>query len=122
VLALALWGQGKLDEAVVLFDRNPFEFCRLQGLALTHHSLGNARESQAALDELVARYSMNAAFQIAEVHGYRGEPDAAFTWLERARVQHDEGLEFVRTDPAFTSIRGEPRWKAFLRRMNLPAD
>jgi TolB-like protein len=122
VLALALWGQGKMDEASVLFDRNPFAFCRLQGLALTHHSLGHARESQAALDELVARYSMNAAFQIAEVHGFLGEPDAAFTWLERARVQHDEGLEFVRTDPAFASIRGDPRWAAFLRKMNLPVD
>ena len=65
---------------------------------------------------------MNAAYQIAEVHGFRREPDAVFTWLERARVQHDEGLEFLRGDPAFASVRDDPRWAAFLRKMNLSVD
>ena len=122
VLALALWGQGRFEAALPLFDGSSFEFCRLQGLAMTHHSMGNARESQAALDELVSRHAMSAAYQIAEVHGFRGDPVAALTWLERARVQHDEGLEFVRGDPAFASIRGDPRWRAFMEKMNLPVE
>ena len=122
VLALSLWGQKRFEEALPMFDRNSFEFCRLQGLAMTHHSMGNARESQAALDALVDHHSMNAAYQVAEVHGFRGEPDAAFRWLERARAQHDEGIEFVRADPAFASIRGDPRWRAFLRKLNLPVE
>lgn len=122
VLALSLWGQGRFEEALPLFDGNSFEFCRLQGLAMTYHSMGNTRESQAALDALVDRLSMNAAYQIAEVHGFRGEPDAAFRWLERARAQHDAGIEFVRADPAFASLRGDPRWRAFMRKLNLPVD
>jgi TolB-like protein/tetratricopeptide (TPR) repeat protein len=121
-LGIALRGQGRLEEALACFDRNSFEFLRLTGLAITHHALGNARESQAALDELIARYSLVSAFQIAEVKAVRGEPDASFAWLERARLQHDGGLEFVRMDPAFASLRADPRWKPFLRRMNLPVD
>jgi TolB-like protein len=122
VLGLALREQGKLDEALVVFDRNSFPFFRLTGLAITQHSLGHARESQAALDELVAKQSMNSAFQIAQVHAVRGDADAAFAWLERARVQHDEGLEFVRIDLLFVNLHADPRWTAFLHKMNLPVD
>jgi hypothetical protein len=119
---LALREQGKLDEALSVFDRNSFPFFRLTGLAITHQATGHAREAQAALDELVAKLSMNSAFQIAQVYAVRGEADAAFAWLERARVQHDEGLEFVRIDLLFVSLHADPRWRAFLHKMNLPMD
>jgi TolB-like protein len=122
LLGCALLEEGKLDEALDVFDRNSFTFFRLTGLAITHHAMGHARESQAALDELVSKLSMNAAFQIAQVHAARGEADAAFEWLERARVQHDEGLEYVRMDKLFASLYPDPRWKAFLKRMNLPVE
>ncbi len=121
-LGIALRGQGRLEEALACFDRNSLEFFRLTGLAITHHALGNARESQTALDELIARYSLVSAFQVAWVQAVRGDPDAAFAWLERARVQHDEGLEFLRTFPEFVSLHADPRWKPFLRKMNLPVD
>jgi tetratricopeptide (TPR) repeat protein len=121
-LGLALWEQGKLDEALSVFDRNSFPFFRLTGLAITQHAMGHARESRAALDELIAKQSMNSAFQIAEVHAVRGEPGEAFAWLERARAQHDEGLEFVRLDCLLVSLHSDPRWKAFLRKMNLAID
>lgn len=65
---------------------------------------------------------MNSAFQIAQVHAVRGEADAAFAWLERARIQHDEGLEFVGIDLLFVSLHADPRWTAFLHKMNLPVD
>jgi tetratricopeptide (TPR) repeat protein len=122
VLGLALREQGKLNEALSVFDRNSFPFFRLTGLAITHQAMGHAPEAQAALDELVAKLSMNSAFQIAQVYAVRGEADAAFAWLERARVQHDEGLEFVRVDLLFVSLHADPRWRAFLHKMNLPVD
>jgi TolB-like protein len=122
LLGCALLEEGKLDEALAVFDRNSFSFFRLTGLAITHHAMGHAPESQAALDELVSKLAMNAAFQIAQVHAARGEVDAALEWLERARVQHDEGLEYVRMDNLFASLHPDPRWKAFLKAMNLPVD
>ena len=84
--------------------------------------MGRALEAKAALDELVSREALASAFQIAEVYASRGELDASFDWLERSRVQHDEGLEFVRLMPRFASLQGDPRWADFLRKMNLPVD
>jgi TolB-like protein/tetratricopeptide (TPR) repeat protein len=121
-LGIALLGQGRLDESLALFANHPLPFFRLTGLAVTYHAMGRARESQAALDELVATLSLSAAYQVAEVHAFRGEADQAFEWLERARLQHDEGLEHVRGDELLRRIRSDPRWNAFLRRMNFPVD
>jgi hypothetical protein len=108
--------------ALASIARNPFEFWRLEGRARAYHVMGRDRESRAALDELVARYAFSAAYQVAQVHAVRGEADAAFEWLERARVQHDAGLQFFRWDAAFRGLHGDPRWKPFLETMGVPPD
>ena len=40
--------------------------------------------------------------------------------MERAYVQRDEGLANIKIDPVVFSLRGDPRYKALLRKMNLP--
>jgi TolB-like protein/tetratricopeptide (TPR) repeat protein len=121
-LALALLLQGRSAEALEEFERNPFEWWRLEGRALVHHSLGRERESGQALESLKARFGGIAAYQVAEVHAWRGDRDAAFKWLEQARIQHDGGLEPLRMDPLLTSLVGDPRWKPFLKKLNMPVD
>jgi TolB-like protein/tetratricopeptide (TPR) repeat protein len=121
-LGMALLHQGRPAEALALFDRNSYVFHRLDGLSIAYHRMGQAQQSQAALDELVAKYSLSAAFQIAEVHAFRGEPDATFEWLERARIQHDGGLKYVRFDEVFQGLHADPRWKPFLAKLNLTTD
>ena len=51
---------------------------------------------------------------------YRGERAKAFDWLDRAVVLRDPGLINIKTDPLFAGLRGEPRYKTVLRKMNLP--
>ncbi len=121
LVAWALMDQGKLEEAVELL-RGGNGGSHLQGLAIAYHRMGREKESQAALDELVRRMAPVSAYQIAEVHAYRDEPDAVFEWLERARIQHDEGLEHVGHNSAFRALAGDPRWTAFLARMGLPGE
>jgi TolB-like protein/Tfp pilus assembly protein PilF len=121
VLALTLLDQGKVEESLAQFQRQRYAWIRLTGTAIVQHRMGHARESQAALDELVAQHG-STAYQVAQVHAGRGERDAAFEWLERARLQHDPGLMFVRFDWVFRNLWAEPRWNAFLKRMNLPVD
>jgi hypothetical protein len=79
-------------------------------------------EADAALARLVERSAGMAAYQIAEVHAYRGDKDRAFEWLERARQQRDAGLNFLRTDPFLANLHGDPRWNAFLRTIGLADD
>jgi hypothetical protein len=61
------------------------------------------------------------AAQIAYVHAYRGENEQAFDWLERAYRQKDTGLPYIKEYPLLLKrIEGDPRYKAFLHKMNLP--
>jgi hypothetical protein len=94
---------------------------RLLGAALAQHDLGHERESQLLLDELIAKGSHNAAYQIAEVYAWRGDKERAFEWLERARAQRDGGLTSVKADPLFRGLQSDPRWGRLLRSVNLAA-
>ena len=60
------------------------------------------------------------AYQIAEVYAYRGEPDKAFEWLDRAYEQRDAGLRSLKIDPHMNSLRRDQRYSDLLKKMNLP--
>ena len=83
-------------------------------------TLGDAKASQQALDQLIASDAADAAYQIAEVYAWRGEKDRAFEWLERAYRQLDGGLASIKIDPLLASLRTDPRFTALLRRLNFP--
>jgi serine/threonine-protein kinase len=93
---------------------------RLLGAALAGHALGDADASRRALDELEARYAEGMAYQIADVHAFRGEADAAFQWLDTACQQHDGGLAMIKYDPFLKPLRGDPRYAEMLRKLGLP--
>jgi serine/threonine-protein kinase len=112
---------GQPESALAESSRCSDPMWRLRGTAMAQHDLGRPRESQAALDELVARYAAPSPFQIAEVHAWRGEPDQAFSWLEKALEGHDSGLMLILWDPLLRKLRGDPRLASIERRMNLPA-
>jgi hypothetical protein len=44
----------------------------------------------------------------------------AFQWLERAYAQKESDLQYIKGDLPLKNLEGDPRYKAFLRRMNLP--
>lgn len=112
--------EGKPEDALIDFERADEAF-RLTGTAMARYSLGQQAESQQALAELVAKYSHNAAWQIAEVHAWRGERDLAFEWLDRAYAQRDSGLPLLKVAPTLVELRDDPRYAALLEKMNLPA-
>ncbi len=83
------------------------------------HTLGHEQESRQALDEVTRESARFAAFQIAELHAWRGEKDEAFAWLDRAYRQRDGGLTRLKTDPLLASLRPDPRYQALLKRLQL---
>ena len=90
------------------------------GVAMAQYSLGHAAQSQQALDDGIAKYSQGAAYQVAEVYAWRGEKDKAFEWLDRAYVQHDGGLTFIKADPLLDRLKSDPRFPAFMMKIGLP--
>jgi serine/threonine-protein kinase len=112
--------EGKAKDALKTFRRIDNEGFRLSSVAMAEHTLGHARESQQALEKVIAQHAQEAAYQIAEIYAWRGERDKAFEWLERAYQQRDGGLSDIKTDPPLADLRGDPRYKEFLRKMKLP--
>ena len=116
---LVALAQGRAPAALAAFEREPPGLWRLQGEALAYHAMGRADASDAALARMTERFGGDSAFQVAEVHAFRGDNDAAMAWLERAYDQRDGGLSEVRGDPLLRGLQPDPRYRAFLGRMGL---
>ncbi len=119
-LGRALFLQGKTDVALQEMQQETEEGWRLSGLPLAFHALGRRGESDAALAALKEKYAGESAYQIAQVHAFRGEADLAFEWLERAYAQRDSGVTLIKGDRLMRGLVGDPRYKAFLKKMKLP--
>jgi tetratricopeptide (TPR) repeat protein len=90
---------------------------RLRKLSMAYHALGRKSESDAALQTLIEKFGMDDAFQIAEVHAFRGEADEAFAWLDKAHDVNDTGLQYILNSRPLERIHADPRWLAFLRKV-----
>jgi len=119
-VGLALMGQGKFEAALAEMQNETATGPRFIGLAMALHALKRRAESDAALRAAEREVGDDWAYQIACAHAYRGEIDEAFRWLERAYRQKDFMLEYLKGEWALKSLEGDPRYKAFLRKMNLP--
>jgi TolB-like protein/Flp pilus assembly protein TadD len=93
---------------------------REAGVAMAEHDLGRVEASNAALDALVAGYASTNAYQVAEAYAWRGERDAAFSWLERAYDQHDGTLVQLKFDPLLRNLHSDARFAKMIRKMRLP--
>ena len=114
--------QGKFEEAATAAEKDTADWARLLTVSCARWAQKRVPESDAALAELIATNGETAAYQIAEVYGYRDDKDKAFEWLERARRQRDAGIPGLRPDLLLKNLHDDPRWDAFLRTMGLADD
>ena len=112
--------QDRNEAALREIQQEKDEFWRLSGLPLVYHALGRHSESDAALAAFKSKYAGEMAYQIAEVHAFRGEADLAFEWLDRAYEQRDPGVTEIKCDRLFRTLVDDPRYKAFLKKLKLP--
>jgi TolB-like protein len=75
-----------------------------------------AREALDSVGHFENRESL--AYRVAQGYAAIGDADEALAWLERSYAARDFRLSDVASDLAFEGLRGDPRYKAFLRRMN----
>jgi TolB-like protein len=120
LLGLVLLARGDRDAALLEMQRVMSDDGRQTGFAIVYYALGRKADSDAALARLINEHADTSAFEIANVYAYRGQPDEAMHWLERAYAQKDPGLIYVKVEQPLKSLEGDARYKAFLRKMNLP--
>jgi TolB-like protein/Flp pilus assembly protein TadD len=120
-LCRVLLARGQIESAQKEIQAEPATDARDAGLAMIYHALRRKADSDAALARLIRASGDTWPYSVAIVLAYRGERDKAIEWLEKARESRDSDLlAGVRGDPELASLRGDARYKALLRRMNLP--
>ena len=109
--------RGNAQAALAEFEAETNPDWRAFGLPLGYYSVHRKSDAEAALDKLLAR-SEDCEFQIAEAYGWFGNVDKAFEFLNKA-VTSDPGIIWFRYDPLLDGLKGDPRYQAVLKRINL---
>jgi len=119
-LGLVLLARGDPDAALLAMQQETDDAEKQAGLAIVYYALGRKADADAALAHMLKEQADGNAYTIAEVYAYRGQYDEAMQWLERAYAQKDPFLVYVKAEIAPKMPAADPRFKAFLRKMNLP--
>ena len=119
-LGKTLLAEGKVEAAFAIVQQERDEHSRMRFLPILLWAIGRKSEADEALKTLVTNFADTDAYFVALNYAYRGDTDPALQWLERAYQQRDSKLCEIVGEPLLKSIENEPRFKAFLRRMNLP--
>ena len=90
-------------------------------LAYVYGRAGRRRQSEHALAQLleVNRHQATDPATISWAYLGLGEKDEALAWLERAYAQHSNLLTSLGVEPSYDPLRGDPRFRALLRRVGL---
>jgi eukaryotic-like serine/threonine-protein kinase len=76
-----------------------------------------------AVGDLMAERSQRTyveAWSVAIWYAAAGDTTATLDWLERGYREHDPTMPYLGAHPLMRRLRGEPRYDALVRRMNLP--
>jgi TolB-like protein len=118
-LAYILLRQGEAEQALVESENEREDFWRSLAKAITLHTLGRKAEADAELASFIELNHGFGAYQIAEIHAWRNEPDDAFQWLEKAYQQRDPGLGVLLNDTSIMNLYADARWQPLLEKVGL---
>jgi TolB-like protein len=119
-LGTILLAEGRIEDARQAFELETPENGQQAGLAMAYHARGRNAEATAALEHFIRDHGKEQPMTIAEAYSYLGDADRAFDWLERAYRQKDPLMPYVKGDWLMRGVEHDARFKAFLRKMNLP--
>jgi tetratricopeptide (TPR) repeat protein len=112
--------EGRPQDALPEIERVRADGVRAFLYAVTYSALGREKQSNAALKELIEKFSSHDAYFVAVVYAYRNQRDEAFEWLDRAYAQREGSVAFTNLEPELKNLHGDPRYAAFLRKIGLP--
>ena len=111
--------QGRAQDALPEIELISYALERAYLYPMAYDALGRKKESDTALNKLIANYP-ESAYAIAQVYAFRNQSDEAFEWLDRAYAQRNTGLISTKVNPLLKSLHKDPRFATFLKKLNLP--
>jgi serine/threonine-protein kinase len=90
-------------------------------LGYVYAAAGKKAEAQKVLAELtdLSKRQYIPAYTVAFIYAGLNDKDHAFEWLNKGYKEHS-GLALMKVETTFDNLRGDPRFKEMLKRMNLP--
>lgn len=120
-IAITRMLRGDYAAALEEMQREPSVPARTVGFALIYGAMGRTDEAEEALRKMVGPKTPGVSpFWFAVVYACRGEKDQAFGALDRAYAARDFYLIDMRGFPLLKNLESDPRYDAFLRKMNFP--
>ena len=85
---------------------------------------GNQTEARQILNELLELSKVRniPPYHIAVIYNGLGETEKTFEWLEKACEKRDPKMAFLKVEPKWNNLRGEPRFQDLMRRVGFSAD
>jgi tetratricopeptide (TPR) repeat protein len=117
--------QGRFDDAREAFARAkqiaPKDANLDSARALLEAKAGRRQEAEKFLAELIRLAIRGLPYnsQVAGIRAALGDKEAALGWLELAHSNHETALVWIKIDPRFEALHGEPRFEAILKQMGL---
>jgi serine/threonine-protein kinase len=123
-LGYVLIRQGKLNEAVETLQALPDtkKSWKLPALGYALAQAGRSAEAQNILDQVKEMQKQNLVPSMDVGVAYRGmgNKDEIFNWLEKGFAEKNASLNYLSAEPAFDSIRSDPRFISLAGKLNLP--
>ena len=105
---------GQPQRALEVFLRETDDEWRVKGTALALYELGRLDEFEEKFTELREGWGDRWPIEIAHVHAWTGDVDAAFPLIEKDFEINGPGGVMV--DPFFVSLHDDPRWQPLLEK------
>ncbi len=124
-LGMAYEQNGQFDEAIAEFRQalalTPVNTFARASLAYIYAASGDEQRAGEIIEQLNRESNERyvSPYGIAEIYAGLKEKEQALTYLENAAAERSWWLVFAGVNPRFDSLRGEPRFQAILRKMNL---
>ena len=81
---------------------------------------GKRSEAQATLDKLKTTKAYVSPAELAVLYAGLGDKEGAIASLEKAYAAHDLQMQYLKVEPHYDSLRGEPRFQDLMRKVGLP--
>ncbi len=93
-------------------------------LAIAYTKNGQNQKAQPLVDRLKLISEKKAAtspeYSVGLYYSGTGQKEEALYWLERSYKSHDTELYWLKTEPMFKTLHGDPRYEELLRKIGFP--
>jgi TolB-like protein/Tfp pilus assembly protein PilF len=122
-LGRAYSAMGNFEEAIVQLEKVPTRFPTARGtLGAVYEKAGRRDKTLEILQELkrASKRQYVGPLAFAMLYAALGDMNAALRLYDKAFKARDGFVPFLNVDPHIDALRSNPRFKAMLRRLNLP--